>query len=525
MRRKILLLILISLVLTTNSSNAQLKDWGTKFGVRGSILFPENEFANFGFSGYDNMSFDWFKFSYLGEAFFGFGVTKSLEMQLTLGYGIYAGEAYFADPEISYGEHRTTIIPVNVRMRVSPWDMENWNPYFYAGAGVMSFDLTTKPSEIASGEPTKDAGWAGIFPFGIGAEFILSENVLFDFSLGGGFSTSYDLNGYKSESSKIWDSYINAGIGLTLLSESCESDKDTDGLGRCDEEKFGTDPKNPDTDGDGISDGDEVLIYQTDPLKTDTDKDELSDFDEIMKFKSNPLINDSDSDGLLDGAEVLNHKTDPMKVDSDSDDLTDGDEVLKYESNPLRTDTDGDGLSDGGEILNYFTNPLKADSDGDGLSDGDEIMKYETDPNNKDTDAGSVSDFMEVRRGTDPLDPDDDIVKTGVSIVLEGITFSTGKADITPESESVLSGALETMETNGNIIVEISGHTDDVGSASNNQVLSQKRADSVRFWLISKGIAPDRIIAKGYGEEYPRVPNDSEENRRTNRRIEFKRIR
>jgi len=152
-------------------------------------------------------------------------------------------------------------------------------------------------------------------------------------------------------------------------------------------------------------------------------------------------------------------------------------------------------------------------------------MKYETDPNNRDTDAGSVSDFMEVRRGTDPLDPDDDIVKTGVSIVLEGITFATGKADITPESEHVLSGALETMETNGNIIVEISGHTDDVGSAYNNQLLSQKRADSVRFWLISKGIAPDRIIAKGYGEEFPRVPNDSEEDRRTNRRIEFKRIR
>ncbi|MDZ7624240.1 MAG: OmpA family protein [Ignavibacteriaceae bacterium] len=81
------------------------------------------------------------------------------------------------------------------------------------------------------------------------------------------------------------------------------------------------------------------------------------------------------------------------------------------------------------------------------------------------------------------------------------------------------------MEKSGNIIVEISGHTDDVGSVTTNRVLSQKRADSVRFWLINKGIAPDRIISKGYGEDFPRVPNDSEENRRTNRRIEFKRIR
>ncbi len=227
---------------------------------------------------------------------------------------------------------------------------------------------------------------------------------------------------------------------------------------------------------------------------------------------------------MFDGDEVLNHKTDPLKADTDIDDLTDGEEVLDYKTNPLRADTDGDGLSDGGEILNYKTNPLKADSDGDGLSDGDEVINYETDPNNRDTDAGSVNDFTEVRRGTDPLNPDDDMVKMGVPIILEGITFATGKADITPESESVLQGALNTMETYGEIIVEISGHTDDVGSASNNQTLSQRRADSVRFWLISKGIQPVRIIAKGYGEEFPRVPNDSPENKKINRRIEFMRI-
>jgi outer membrane protein OmpA-like peptidoglycan-associated protein len=112
-----------------------------------------------------------------------------------------------------------------------------------------------------------------------------------------------------------------------------------------------------------------------------------------------------------------------------------------------------------------------------------------------------------------------------VPIVLEGITFETGKSDITPESAVVLQGALKTMQTYSDIIVEIAGYTDDVGSASSNQTLSQKRADSVRFWLISNGIVADRIIAKGYGEEFPRVPNDTPEHRRMNRRIEFKRIR
>ena len=194
--------------------------------------------------------------------------------------------------------------------------------------------------------------------------------------------------------------------------------------------------------------------------------------------------------------------------------IKDGNEILNYKTIPLRADTDGDGLSDGGEIISYNTNPLKADTDGDGLSDGDEVIVVQLTQITEDTDSGPVNDYMEVRRGTDPLNPDDDIVKMGVPIVLEGITFATGKANITPESESVLQGALKTMQTYGDMIVEISGHTDDVGSDSNNKVLSQRRADSVRFWLINNGIAPDRIITKGYGEEFPRVPNDSAENKK-----------
>ena len=168
---------------------------------------------------------------------------------------------------------------------------------------------------------------------------------------------------------------------------------------------------------------------------------------------------------------------------------------------------------------------MNPDTDSDVLKDGEEINMYRTDPLKADTDGGTVNDKVEVDRGTNPLNPEDDVVKMDVPIVLEGITFETGKADITPESEVVLQSALKTMQTYSDIIVEISGHTDDVGSASSNQSLSQRRADSVRFWLISKGIQPDRIISKGYGEEFPRVPNTSPENKRMNRRIEFKRIR
>jgi len=263
-----------------------------------------------------------------------------------------------------------------------------------------------------------------------------------------------------------------------------------------------TNPKNPDTDGDGLKDGEEVTTYKTDPIKTDTD-----------------------SDGLTDGDEVLNYKTEPIVKDTDSDKLADGAEVIDIHTDPLIPDTDGDKLIDGDEIQIHKTDPLKADTDGDGLKDGEEVTMYKTDPLKADTDAGSVNDFTEVNRGTNPLNPEDDVVKIDVPIVLEGITFATGKADITPESESVLNGALKTLQTYPDIIVEISGHTDNVGSNASNLSLSQRRADAVRAWLIIKGVNADRLIAKGYGEDSPRVPNDSADNKRMNRRIEFKRIR
>ena len=77
------------------------------------------------------------------------------------------------------------------------------------------------------------------------------------------------------------------------------------------------------------------------------------------------------------------------------------------------------------------------------------------------------------------------------------------------------------MKENPQIKVEIQGHTDDIGTAEYNQMLSEKRAQSVMAYLVENGIDPARLTAKGYGEERPRFPNDSEENRARNRRVEM----
>ncbi len=449
---------------------------------------------------------DFEKVGSIGRAFLRYSFPH-IQAELGAGIGVIKSDDY-----------RTVVKPIELRLLISPLSEESWNPYIYGGFGYAHYELEKKP--INSNVIQKD-DWMGIIPFGLGLQFLAFENVAFELTAGYNMALEDSLDGLVEKDDK--DGFFTFTFGLTAVGENLYGDPDGDGLTNKVEKELGTDPKNPDTDGDGLNDGAEVNKHSTNPLVADTDGDGLSDGEEVNKYQTNPNKADSDGDGLNDYDELMKYKTDPLKADTDGDGLNDGDEVLKYKTDPLKADTDGDGLKDGEEVNKYKTNPLKGDTDGDGLSDSEEVLKYKTDPNKKDTDGGSVDDFTEVKRGTDPLNADDDIVKMDVPIVLEGITFATGKADITPESEGTLQQALRTLNTYSEISVEISGHTDDVGNARSNQVLSEKRANAVRDWLISKGVDGSRITAVGYGEDKPIVPNDSKENRQKNRRIEFKR--
>ena len=510
-----LLFIFIFIVSLTNSY-AQFNDYTLKLGLQANGLLSDTEFDK------ENRPPDpEYKFSGLGRLFIRFEFfTPIIETEIGGGFGRLAGL------DTTNSNWWTYIIPVDVRFIISPFDMDVWNPYIYGGVGGMYFYNDKKPAVSPGKEPEEEKGFTTIFPIGLGFEAALSDALILDFSGGYYFTGSDDLNGWSNKNSGGKnDGFYNFGLGIIFVSGSGASDNDNDGLTKSEEMELGTDPSNPDTDGDGLKDGEEINTYITDPLNPDSDGDSLKDGDEVRRHKTDPLKADTDSDELTDSEEIENSKTDPLNKDSDADNLLDGSEVNLYKTDPLKLDTDADKLSDGDEVNLYQTDPLNVDSDGEGLMDGEEVNMYRTDPLNPDSDGGSVDDLVEVNRGTNPLDPTDDVIKIDVPIVLEGITFATGKSDVTPESEAVLKGALKTLQTYDDIIVEISGHTDNVGSSSSNQKLSQKRADSVRFWLISNGVNPDRIIAKGYGEEYPRVPNDSSDNKRMNRRIEFKRIR
>ena len=100
----------------------------------------------------------------------------------------------------------------------------------------------------------------------------------------------------------------------------------------------------------------------------------------IVEFQpTDPTEEDTDGDGLSDGEEINGALTDPNNPDTDGDGLTDSEEVKDYGSNPTVSDTDGDGLSDGDEIARG-TSPVNKDTDSDGLTDGEEVNTYLTDP-------------------------------------------------------------------------------------------------------------------------------------------------
>jgi OmpA-OmpF porin, OOP family len=114
----------------------------------------------------------------------------------------------------------------------------------------------------------------------------------------------------------------------------------------------------------------------------------------------------------------------------------------------------------------------------------------------------------------------DELDKSG-HVAVYGILFDTGKATIQPSSEDTLKQIARLMQDNADLKLRIEGHTDNVGSAASNQALSEKRAQSVKAWLVSNGIAAGRLTAKGFGDTKPVADNTTGDGRSKNRRVEL----
>lgn len=135
-----------------------------------------------------------------------------------------------------------------------------------------------------------------------------------------------------------------------------------------------------------------------------------------------------------------------------------------------------------------------------------------------DSTANGKKGFREITNKSLKLIP----IEEGQIVRLNNIFFATGKSTLNSESFPELNRIATSMLENKTLTIELGGHTDNTGSAEFNLKLSQDRADTVREYLIGKGVEPDRVASKGYGETVPVAKNDTPEGQQRNRRVEFK---
>ena len=270
---------------------------------------------------------------------------------------------------------------------------------------------------------------------------------------------------------------------------------------------------------------------------------------------------DSDRDGVYDGLDRCPGTPAGARVDAtgcptdaDHDGVYDGLDRCpntppgaRVDTKGCPSDSDGDGVYDGidqcpntpaGAVVDATGCPM--DSDKDGVPDG--MDKCPNTPPGaevddvgcqrfKDSDSDGVDDSKDKCPGTVPGTRVDAVgcpilfTPERTPVILRGVIFETGKSALKPESYTVLDIVAQSLNANPDIRIEIAGYTDSTGAAATNMRLSQARADAVRAYLGSKGVAPDRMIAKGYGATNPIATNRSAAGRTQNRRVELHQLR
>ncbi len=260
----------------------------------------------------------------------------------------------------------------------------------------------------------------------------------------------------------------------------------------------------------------------------DNDGDGTVDVDDQCRNESGPTYNkgcpvvDTDGDGLSDMEDNCPKEKGPVGnrgcpiIDTDNDGVQDSQDRCPYQQGLLSnqgcplTDTDGDTVPDQEDKCPAEAGPVSnrgcpfGDTDGDGLLDPDD--KCPMDPGPREN---LGCEYKRIQ-----------ITEKKIEI-REKVFFKTGKAEIKRESFPLLDEVAQALIDHPEIRIDVEGHTDDVGNDKSNLRLSQSRADSVRKYLMGRGVAGSRMRAVGYGEDRPIDDNSTPEGQAINRRVEF----
>ena len=353
-----------------------------------------------------------------------------------------------------------------------------------------------------------------------------------NFNIGIGFSIVWGTNKKKKDSDKdgIWDNLDmcpNTPVNVTVDNLGCPLDSDGDGvadyLDRCagtPMEAYGLIDDNGcplDSDNDGVADyldkcpdtPMEAFGFVDDKgCAIDTDEDGVADWkDECPNTPKDAkgyvnewgCENDTDQDGVPDWRDQCPQT--PIEA------------ISAVNANGCEIDTDKDGVPDWKDQCP--NTPIEAKGFVDTM--GCEI----------DTDQDGVADWKDqcpktpgsiTNNGCPEMKKE---VRNLLQKAMQGIEFETGKAIIKKSSYALLDEIATTFIENPSYIIEIQGHTDNVGNADMNKELSYKRANAVREYFISKGVDANRMTARGYGMEQPIADNNTKAGRAKNRRVQF----
>lgn len=257
----------------------------------------------------------------------------------------------------------------------------------------------------------------------------------------------------------------------------------------------------PDRDGDSIIDRDDkcpddkgLAIFNGCP---DTDGDGIADPDDACPTVAGPIENngcpDTDMDGILDFLDDCPTIAGP-----------------KDNNGCPWPDTDGDGLLDKDDRCPYIAGPVRNngcpydDTDNDGVIDAEDQCPQTP---------GTIANH-----GCPEIEKEvQEVLKTA----FDNLEFFTGKAVIKEESKPSLNKLAEVLLKKPEWKLQIAGHTDNVGAAQSNLILSKKRAEAVRDFMVENGIDASRLSVLFFGETQPIDSNDTEEGRQKNRRVEM----
>jgi outer membrane protein OmpA-like peptidoglycan-associated protein len=262
------------------------------------------------------------------------------------------------------------------------------------------------------------------------------------------------------------------------------------------------DPKGRDTDEDGLADGEDRCPNDTEDVDAFEDEDGCPDRDNDADGREDAVdrcVNDpEDDDGYMDNDGC----PDP---DNDKDGVKDATDRCPDQAENANGVDDEDGCPD---------EDADADNDADGIRDAIDRCPYDAEDQNQfEDDDGCPDERLKNARV---------VVTKGSIKIKDVIYFDTGKSTIQKRSYDLMDEIAGVVAQHPELLkIRVEGHTDNVGNPLKNLQLSQDRAQAVVKYLISKGIAAERLDSAGFGEQKPIAPNTNEDGRSQNRRVEF----